>query len=351
MLAEELGYALAPRPFFSNACAALLLVAAGTPEQRERWLGPLAAARSAARWRCGTRRRGARSLEVELEPTARRSRREDRRAGRGSADFDRVAARDGRHFVVDAADVDDRARSRGSTRRASCSRCASTARRRAAGARPGATWRGPTARSSPRWRAENVGRRPARDGDGGRVRARTASSSTRRSAPTRRSRTAARRCCSRSRARARRPTTPAGRSTTSPRPRRAAASMAKAYAGDAGWRVTGLGAPGPRRDRLHLGARPPLLPQARARPTPTRSATRAGTASASRSSPASEPSLRGWASITPCSPVHRTAGIEGVDRTALRRRAMSYPSMSWATSHSRRGNHHKPSRVCVFCVA
>ena len=42
-----------------------------------------------------------------------------------------------------------------------------------------------------------------------------------------------------------------------------AASMAKAYASDAGFRVTGLLAAGPRRHRLHLGARPALLPQAR----------------------------------------------------------------------------------------
>ncbi len=42
VIQEEMGYALAPSPFFSSVCAALLLDAAGTPEQRERWLGPLA---------------------------------------------------------------------------------------------------------------------------------------------------------------------------------------------------------------------------------------------------------------------------------------------------------------------
>ena len=42
----------------------------------------------------------------------------------------------------------------------------------------------------------------------------------------------------------------------------AAASMAKAYSSDAGWRVCALVAPGARRHRLHLGARPPLLPEA-----------------------------------------------------------------------------------------
>ena len=59
-----------------------------------------------------------------------------------------------------------------------------------------------------------------------------------------------------------------------------AASMAKAYASDAGWRVTAVVAPGARRHRLHLGARPPLLPEAReVRRHPLRLA-RAHTASA-----------------------------------------------------------------------
>jgi alkylation response protein AidB-like acyl-CoA dehydrogenase len=43
VIAEEMGYALAPSPWFSNVCAAAMLVAAGTDEQRRRWLEPLAA--------------------------------------------------------------------------------------------------------------------------------------------------------------------------------------------------------------------------------------------------------------------------------------------------------------------
>jgi alkylation response protein AidB-like acyl-CoA dehydrogenase len=43
ILQEELGYALAPTPFFSNACAGLVLQAAGDDDQHERWLRPLAA--------------------------------------------------------------------------------------------------------------------------------------------------------------------------------------------------------------------------------------------------------------------------------------------------------------------
>jgi alkylation response protein AidB-like acyl-CoA dehydrogenase len=42
ILMEELGYALAPVPFLSNAAAGLALQFAGTPEQRERWLPGIA---------------------------------------------------------------------------------------------------------------------------------------------------------------------------------------------------------------------------------------------------------------------------------------------------------------------
>jgi alkylation response protein AidB-like acyl-CoA dehydrogenase len=39
---EELGYALAPSPFFSNAAAGLVIQAAGSDEQKERWLPGIA---------------------------------------------------------------------------------------------------------------------------------------------------------------------------------------------------------------------------------------------------------------------------------------------------------------------
>jgi alkylation response protein AidB-like acyl-CoA dehydrogenase len=39
---EELGYALAPTPFFSNACAGLVVAHAGSDEQRDRWLPGIA---------------------------------------------------------------------------------------------------------------------------------------------------------------------------------------------------------------------------------------------------------------------------------------------------------------------
>ncbi len=42
ILMEELGYALAPSPFLSNAAAGLVLMHAGTDEQRDRWLPGIA---------------------------------------------------------------------------------------------------------------------------------------------------------------------------------------------------------------------------------------------------------------------------------------------------------------------
>jgi alkylation response protein AidB-like acyl-CoA dehydrogenase len=43
VLFEEMGYALAPSPLFSNTIAGLALARCGSDEQRERWLRPLAA--------------------------------------------------------------------------------------------------------------------------------------------------------------------------------------------------------------------------------------------------------------------------------------------------------------------
>src|SRR3954451_9125674 len=39
---EELGYALAPAPFFSNAAAGLAILHGGSDEQRQRWLPGIA---------------------------------------------------------------------------------------------------------------------------------------------------------------------------------------------------------------------------------------------------------------------------------------------------------------------
>ena len=42
ILAEEMGYALAPSPWISNLCAGFLIEAAGSDEQRSKWLPGIA---------------------------------------------------------------------------------------------------------------------------------------------------------------------------------------------------------------------------------------------------------------------------------------------------------------------
>ena len=46
ILQEELGYALAPSPFFSNAAAGLVIQHAGSDEQKQRWLPGIASGSS-----------------------------------------------------------------------------------------------------------------------------------------------------------------------------------------------------------------------------------------------------------------------------------------------------------------
>jgi alkylation response protein AidB-like acyl-CoA dehydrogenase len=98
---EEIGYALAPSPLLSTISAALLLVAAGSDEQRRRWLPKLAQGElkgTVAIWDegCGPAPDGS-----ELEPTS------GRLTGRKIAVPDAAAAQvmvvagaDGRHFLV-----------------------------------------------------------------------------------------------------------------------------------------------------------------------------------------------------------------------------------------------------------
>jgi len=64
ILCEELGYALAPVPFLSNAAAGLALQIAGTEEQRQRWLPGIASGE--ARGTLGLLRTG----EAKLVPDA-----------------------------------------------------------------------------------------------------------------------------------------------------------------------------------------------------------------------------------------------------------------------------------------
>ena len=221
ILQEELGYAVAPTPFFSNACAGLLLAAAGTPEQREQYLRPLAAGEKRGTRGAVGRGPGARS-SGRLAGAARlvAHGHEDRRRRRRQRRLHLWSAAGGQHpssstrrtsrssplpgldptrklFTVRLDGVDGQ---RWSTTRTRLERaCLGDQRPRWPPSRPAS----PSARW--RWRSSTP---------------RTASSSSARSAPTRRSRTAARRCCSRPRARARPSYTRRGRSTTSPSRRR-----------------------------------------------------------------------------------------------------------------------------------
>src|SRR3954462_9481049 len=69
ILQEELGYALAPSPFFSNAAAGLVIQHAGSDEQKQKWLPGMASGqdRGTVPWGggggvgAGGRRRGARA--------------------------------------------------------------------------------------------------------------------------------------------------------------------------------------------------------------------------------------------------------------------------------------------------
>jgi alkylation response protein AidB-like acyl-CoA dehydrogenase len=102
VLQEELGYALAPTPFLSTVAAALLISAAGTDEQRAEILPALASGEqraTVAQWEPG----GSHAPdEPRLEPVG------DSLTGTkiavpdaASADWAVVTAAEGRHFLVD----------------------------------------------------------------------------------------------------------------------------------------------------------------------------------------------------------------------------------------------------------
>jgi alkylation response protein AidB-like acyl-CoA dehydrogenase len=93
---EQLGYALAPSPFLSTVAAGLLLAAAGTAEQRARWLAPIATGE----------KRGALALvddgPSELEPTGGSlSGTKIAVPDAGTADVLVIAASEGRHYLVE----------------------------------------------------------------------------------------------------------------------------------------------------------------------------------------------------------------------------------------------------------
>jgi alkylation response protein AidB-like acyl-CoA dehydrogenase len=106
ILFEELGYALAPSPLLSNTIAGLALAVAGSDEQRERWLRPLAA---------GELRGAPALLDAGTSAVPLRFELEAEESGDGlvlngektlvmdaaSADFFLVATADGRRHVVE----------------------------------------------------------------------------------------------------------------------------------------------------------------------------------------------------------------------------------------------------------
>jgi alkylation response protein AidB-like acyl-CoA dehydrogenase len=103
VIAEEMGYALAPSPWFSTTSAALMLEAAGTDEQRERWLGPIAAGKARGTLAVWDERAGwaPDHSEVEPAPDGTLSCAKVAVPDAGSADFLIVSGADGRHHLVE----------------------------------------------------------------------------------------------------------------------------------------------------------------------------------------------------------------------------------------------------------
>jgi alkylation response protein AidB-like acyl-CoA dehydrogenase len=107
VVCEALGHALAPTPFLSNAAAGLLLVAGADSDQRGEYLQPLAEGSrrgTVALWDAdGGWGLGGEAVEVEGDGAeARLTGRKIAVPDAGSADFLVVAGPDGRHFIVDA---------------------------------------------------------------------------------------------------------------------------------------------------------------------------------------------------------------------------------------------------------
>jgi alkylation response protein AidB-like acyl-CoA dehydrogenase len=106
VIQEELGHALAPTPFLSTVAATLLIVAAGTEAQRERWLGPLARGEARATIAVWDEHSGWSPDRSEVEAsggalTATKIAVPDAAA----ADVIVVAGADGRHYLVHTADA------------------------------------------------------------------------------------------------------------------------------------------------------------------------------------------------------------------------------------------------------
>jgi alkylation response protein AidB-like acyl-CoA dehydrogenase len=103
VIQEELGYAIVPSPFFASISATLLLVAAGTDEQRRRWLGPLARGDAKGTLAVWDEYAGWSPDHSELEPAADGTLTGTKIAvpDAASADLVVVAGAEGRHYLVE----------------------------------------------------------------------------------------------------------------------------------------------------------------------------------------------------------------------------------------------------------
>jgi alkylation response protein AidB-like acyl-CoA dehydrogenase len=108
VIQEEMGYALAPSPFFSNTCAALLLVAAGTDEHRARWLEPLARGELRGTLAVWDANAGWAPDHSEVEASGNNVLTATKIAvpDAASADFVIVSGADGSHYLVDTSDAE-----------------------------------------------------------------------------------------------------------------------------------------------------------------------------------------------------------------------------------------------------
>jgi alkylation response protein AidB-like acyl-CoA dehydrogenase len=103
VIQEELGYAIVPSPFFASISASLVLVAAGTDEQRQRWLGPLARGEAKGTLAVWDDYAGWAPDRSELEPAADGTLTGTKIAvpDAASADVVVVAGAEGRHYLVE----------------------------------------------------------------------------------------------------------------------------------------------------------------------------------------------------------------------------------------------------------
>jgi alkylation response protein AidB-like acyl-CoA dehydrogenase len=102
VIAEEMGYALAPSPWFSTTSATLILSAAGTDAQRERWLEPLAAGELRGTLAVWDERSGWAPDHSEIEPGSDGTLSASKIAvpDAATAAFLILSGADGRHYLV-----------------------------------------------------------------------------------------------------------------------------------------------------------------------------------------------------------------------------------------------------------